>query len=80
MASGTGTLTIRGCIGTIDDLKGSRKVHIEFDFSASNGAGKGTASLFLNGSTNPICKITDQNMSNNSCTCPSGGPPAAVKN
>jgi subtilisin-like proprotein convertase family protein len=77
LATGTGVLTIRGCIGTIDDLKGNRKVHIEFDLSANNGGGKGTASLFLGGSTNPICRITDQNMSNNSCTCPTGGPPAA---
>jgi HYR domain-containing protein len=72
-ATGTGVLTLRGCIGTIDDLKGNRKVHIEFDLSAGNGAGKGTASIFLNGSTNPTCKITDQNMSNNSCTCPTSG-------
>jgi len=77
LATGTGVLTIRGCIGTIDDLKGSRKVHIEFDFSA-NGVGKGTAALFLNGSTDPKCKITDQNMSNNQCTCPTA-PPAGVK-
>jgi hypothetical protein len=72
-ATGTGVLNIRGCIGTIADQKGNRKVEIEFDFSAQNGAGKGTAALFLNGSTNPKCSITDQNMSNNNCTC--GAPP-----
>jgi hypothetical protein len=76
LATGTGVLTMRGCIGTIDDLKGSRKVHIEFDFSAF-GVGRGTAALFLNGSTDPKCKITDQNMSNNQCTCPTA-PPAGV--
>lgn len=78
LATGTGVLTMRGCIGTIDDLKGSRKVHIEFDFSAF-GVGRGTASLFLNGSTDPKCKITDQNMSNNQCTCPSAPPAVGVQ-
>jgi hypothetical protein len=78
VATGRGTLTLRGCIGTIDDLKGSRKVHIEFDFSAANGAGKGTAAIFINGSTNPVCKITDQNMANNTCVCPSAPPQQVV--
>jgi hypothetical protein len=78
LATGTGVLTMRGCIGSIDDQKGSRKVTIGFDFSAF-GVGRGTASLFLNGSTNPKCTITDQNMSNNQCTCPIA-PPASVGN
>jgi hypothetical protein len=69
LASGRGVLTIRGCIGTIDDQKGARKVHIEFDFSANNGRGKGTAALFLNGSTNPKCKVTDMSMAGNACGC-----------
>jgi subtilisin-like proprotein convertase family protein len=72
LATGTGVLTIRGCIGTITDQKGTRKVTITFDFTA-NGKGAGTASLFLNGSTNPKCTITDMDMSNNVCTCPAGG-------
>jgi hypothetical protein len=71
LASGRGTLTLRGCIGTIDELKGTRKVHIEFDFAAANGAGKGTAALFINGSSTPACNITDQNMANDACVCPS---------
>jgi hypothetical protein len=74
LASGHGVLTIRGCIGTITDQKGDRKVTITFDFAAL----KGTASLFLGGSTNPVCKITDQDMTNNNCACPSA-PPDAVK-
>jgi HYR domain-containing protein len=74
--TGTGTLTIRGCIGTIDDQKGNIRVHIEFDFSANNGRGKGTAALLkLSASSNPICTITDQSMAGNTCTC--GGPPSA---
>ena len=72
LATGTGVLTIRGCVGTITDQKGTRKVTITFDFAA-NGKGAGTASLFLNGSTNPKCTITDMDMSNNVCTCPTGG-------
>ena len=77
LATGTGVLTLRGCIGTIDDQKGNRKVHIGFDFSANSGHGAGTAALFLGGSTNPKCSITDQSMAGNLCTCASGGPPAA---
>ena len=79
LATGTGTLTIRGCIGTIDEFKGARKVHIEFDFAAFSGVGRGTAALFLNGSTTPACKIIDQNMSNNMCVCPSAPPTAGTK-
>ena len=69
LASGRGVLTIRGCIGTIDDQKGARRVHIEFDFSANDGKGKGTAALFLNGATNPKCKIIDMSMRGDSCSC-----------
>lgn len=69
LASGRGVLTIRSCIGTIDELKGLRKVHIEFDTSANSGKGKGTAALFLDGSTNPKCKITDMSMAGNLCGC-----------
>ncbi|MFY9556892.1 MAG: HYR domain-containing protein, partial [Blastocatellia bacterium] len=65
VATGFGVLTIRGCIGTIDDLKGNRKVHIEFDFSAPNGKGAGTAFLALDGSSTPRCQITDQDMTDN---------------
>jgi hypothetical protein len=79
LATGKGVLTIRGCIGTIDDQKGARKVHIGFDFSANSGHGAGTAALFLNGSTNPKCSITDQSMAGNVCTCPSGPPDVAQK-
>jgi hypothetical protein len=78
LASGRGVLTLRGCIGTIDERKGTRNVHIEFDTSA-NGKGKGTASIFLGGSSTPKCTITDQNMAGNNCACPSGPPPAAIK-
>jgi hypothetical protein len=70
LATGRGVLTIRACVGTIDQLKGDRKVHIEFDFSANNGRGKGTAAIFFGGSTNPKCKITDMSMTGNVCSCP----------
>lgn len=78
LATGKGVLTMRGCIGTIDDQKGARKVHIGFDFSA-NGHGAGTAALFLNGSTNPKCSITDQSMAGNVCACPSSPAQAELK-
>ncbi|MFY9574682.1 MAG: HYR domain-containing protein, partial [Blastocatellia bacterium] len=70
VATGTGVLTIKGCIGTIDDLKGDRKVHIGFDTSARGNKGSGTAFLAIGGSSNPKCAITDKNMSNNTCACP----------
>ena len=79
LATGKGVLTMRGCIGTIDDQKGSRKVHIGFDFSANKGHGAGTAALFLNGSTNPKCFITDQSMAGNVCACASAPTQAGEK-
>ena len=75
VASGTGVLTIRGCIGTIDDQKGDRRVHIAFDFSANNGQGAGTAFIAFGGAGNTRCSITDQSMAGNTCTCGSGGGP-----
>ena len=40
IASGRGTLTTRGCIGSIDASKGDRQVHIQWDTSANNGSGR----------------------------------------
>ncbi len=68
IASGRGTLTTRGCIGSIDGTKGDRQVHIQWDTSANNGAGEGTAYVQkLNNKV--VCQITDKNMSNNTCQC-----------
>jgi HYR domain len=77
IASGRGTLTTRGCIGTIDHIKGNRKVHIEWDTAANNNAGAGTAYVQKGPSGSVVCQITDKNMSNNTCQC-SGPPPAAA--
>jgi HYR domain len=77
IASGRGTLTTRGCIGTIDHIKGNRKVHIEWDTAANNNAGAGTAYVQKSPSGSVVCQITDKNMSNNTCQC-SGPPPAAA--
>ncbi len=73
IASGRGTLTTRGCIGGIDHFKGDRKVHIEWDTSANNSTGAGTAFVQKSASGKIVCQITDRNMSNNTCQC--GGPP-----
>jgi hypothetical protein len=67
LASGRGVLTIRGCIGTIDDSKGNRRVHIQWDTSA-DGKGAGTAYLAFDGSTTK-CFITDKSMAGNVCSC-----------
>jgi hypothetical protein len=77
IASGKGTLTTRGCIGTIDASKGDRQVHIEWDTSANNGLGAGTAYV-QKLSTKVICQITDRNIfNNNSCQCLPPSPPAS---
>lgn len=76
VASGRGTLTVRGCIGSIDHVKGDRRVHIEWDTSANSGAGAGTAIVQTGSKT--VCQITDRKMTGNSCSC-STAPPAALK-
>jgi HYR domain len=77
IASGRGTLTTRGCIGSIDHTKGNRQVHIQWDTAAVNGLGAGTA-FVRKLSDKIVCQITDRNMSNNTCQCsnppPTGSP------
>lgn len=68
IASGRGDLTSRGCIGSIDNIKGDRQVHIQWDTSAKNNAGAGTA-IVQKRSNKIVCQITDKNMTNNSCAC-----------
>jgi hypothetical protein len=67
VASGRGTLNVRGCIGSIDHNKGDRRVHIQWDTTAASGKGAGTAIIQL-GPNNTVCQITDKDMSNNSCS------------
>jgi hypothetical protein len=77
IASGRGTLTTHACIGSIDGTKGDRQVHIQWDTSANNGSGAGTA--YVRKLSNKIvCQITDKNMSNNTCQC-SAPPPVNPK-
>jgi hypothetical protein len=76
IASGRGTATTRGCIGSIDASKGDRQVHIQWDTSANNGAGEGTAYV-QKLSNKTICQITDRNLSNNTCQCSSAPPPVS---
>jgi hypothetical protein len=78
IASGRGTLTTRGCSGSIDATKGDRQVHIQWDTAANNGLGAGTAYVqkLSNGT---ICQITDKNMSNNTCQCSNPPPPVTPK-
>jgi hypothetical protein len=78
IASGRGTLTTRGCIGSIDATKGDRQVHIQWDTSANSGLGAGTAYVQkLNNKV--VCQITDRNMSNNTCQCSNPPPPMNPK-
>ncbi len=73
IASGTGTLTTRSNTGSIDGTKGDRQVHIQWDFSANNGLGEGTAYV-QKLSNKTICQITDRNISNDTCLCGSTPP------
>jgi|GEM_PF-1439636 len=79
LASGVGTLVTHGCIGSIDHIKGDRKVHIQWDTSANNNTGAGTAFVQKSTSGKVICQITDKNMSNNNCQCSSPPPGAPTK-
>jgi len=76
IASGRGTLTTRACIGTIDQIKADRQIHIQWDTAANNSLGAGTAFVQKSTSGKIVCQITDKNMSNNTCQC-SNGPSAA---
>ena len=76
IASGRGTLTTRGCIGSIDHARGNRQVHIQWDTSGNNGLGAGTAYV-QKLSDKIVCQITDRNMSNNTCQCSTPLPPAS---
>jgi hypothetical protein len=69
IASGTGTLNVKGCEGTIEHNKGDRRVLIKWDTTAEGGTGAGTAIVQF-GVNNTRCQITDKNMSNNTCAAP----------
>ncbi len=67
VASGRGTLNVRGCSLTIDEAKGARRVRITADTTANSGAGAGSAFFQNLGSLS--CQITDRAMAGNNCTC-----------
>jgi hypothetical protein len=67
VASGRGTLTVRGCSLTIDEAKGDRRIRITADTAASSGAGAGTA--FFQKLGGQSCQITDRSMAGNTCAC-----------
>lgn len=75
IASGRGTITTRGCIGSIDHVKGDRRVHIQWDTSANGGAG--TAIVQKGPSLTTVCQITDKKMANNTCVCSNVSPASA---
>lgn len=76
IASGRGMLGVSGCVGSIDQTKGDRRVHIEWDASANGNTGTGFAYVKKSaGST--ICQITDKQLTNNACQC-STAPPTII--
>jgi hypothetical protein len=70
IASGRGTLTVRGCQFGIEHVKGDRRVHIGGDTSANNGVGGGTA-FIQKANGHMVMQLTDKNMTNNICSCSS---------
>jgi hypothetical protein len=73
IASGRGTLTVRGCQFGIEHGKGDRRVHIGGDTSANNGVGAGTA-VIQKANGHMVIQLTDKNMTNNACACSSAPP------
>lgn len=69
VASGRGTLHVRGSMGSIEFNKGDRRVYAQWDTTAQGGKGSGTA-MVQSGVNNPTCQITDKDMSNNTCIPP----------
>jgi hypothetical protein len=64
VATGTGTVTVRGCLVQIQHIKGDRKVLLNADLSQM----RGEANIVISNVT--TCHITDQNMLNNNCMYP----------
>jgi len=64
IATGTGTVTLRGCTVSISHTKGDRRVQMTADMAVR----KGTATLVI--ANLPTCTVTDTNMANNTCACP----------
>lgn len=76
IASGRGLLGASGCTGSIDQTKGDRRVHIEWDASANGNAGTGYA--YVKSSNNVACQITDKQLTNNACQCSTQSPPSII--
>lgn len=68
IASGRGSLTTKGSIGSIDHIKGDRTVHIQWDSSTNNNRGAGSA-IVQTGPKRIVCQITDSKMLGDSCVC-----------
>ena len=78
IASGRGTLTVRGCSFDINHTKGDRKVHIQGDTTANNGNGAGTAFIQKTNGVLTI-QITDKSMSGDTCSCTPSQPPGSPR-
>jgi|GEM_PF-1870868 len=74
IASGQGSLTVKGGTGSIEQNKGDRRLLIQWDTTAQGGKGAGTATLMKVGGK-ITCQITDRDMSNNTCTAPQSSAP-----
>ncbi|HVF89710.1 MAG TPA: HYR domain-containing protein, partial [Blastocatellia bacterium] len=61
-ASGTGTVTVQGCIYTINHNPSNRRVMIKVEYMVNRGT-----AVLLNPPSTTVCTITDKNLSNNSC-------------
>jgi len=78
VASGRGTLHVRGSIGSMEFNKGDRRVFAQWDTTAQGGKGSGTA-MVRSGATNPACQITDKDMSRHTCSPGPTSPPGRTR-
>lgn len=69
VASGTGTVSVKGCVVAIQHYPGTYRVNI----SADTAVKKGNASIQMPPGVSK-CTIMDRNITNNTCACPSAPP------
>jgi len=71
-ASGTGTLSVKGCVVSIQHYPGNYRVNIQADTAVK----RGSATIQLPPGVLK-CSIGDRDITNNTCVCPAPAPPPA---
>jgi hypothetical protein len=74
VASGTGTLSVKGCVVTIQHNPGTYRVNIQADTTVK----KGNAGIQKPPGVMK-CTILDRNITNNTCACPAAAAPPPME-